>query len=212
MTGIVDSVNSIVGAGVKSLCELAEGYMKEGPDRGEMTEDGHVRAQSHDEATEQSTTLSTLSTSSSTAASSASGFFSSETNDSLIQADVASGWIHVQAAYLDDKGGQRTTRSFGVRNISDNEVQVEVQSDLGNQLLFWSDDDEKGESNSLETVLRFCSDPIVIILCIFRLVLTLELCPFEHSAKVLTNNNPRIPAIPDSTADRTPTVSSDLGR
>ncbi|KAL1409057.1 hypothetical protein Q8F55_005881 [Vanrija albida] len=70
--------------------------------------------------------------------------------DTLVQlADVPSGWIHVQSTYLDAAGGQKRVRSFGLRNVSETIVDVEIGSDLGQQVVFWAAaDDEKAPSSS----------------------------------------------------------------
>lgn len=60
--------------------------------------------------------------------------------------DVPSGWIHLQSTYLDGNGGERKIRTFGLKNVGTETVQVEIGSDLGGQIVFWKGDDEKGES------------------------------------------------------------------
>lgn len=54
--------------------------------------------------------------------------------------DVPSGWIHLQSAYLD---GQRKTKQFGLKNLVDAELEVEIDSDLGEQLAFWIPEDDQ---------------------------------------------------------------------
>lgn len=68
---------------------------------------------------------------------------------SLVQlTDVQSGWIHLQSTYLDSAGGQRRVRSFGLRNVSSNVVDVEVGSDLGTQVVFWVGGDDAASESS----------------------------------------------------------------
>ena len=103
-----------------------------------------------------SDTASTLSIPNSTT-SNASNMSTSISNLSLRQSaliqtiDVPSGWIHLQNTYIDVAGSDRdrTVRSFGVRNLGEDEVEVEVGSDLGEQVVFWRGDDEKGGSTTL---------------------------------------------------------------
>ncbi|BEI95540.1 hypothetical protein CcaverHIS631_0104890 [Cutaneotrichosporon cavernicola] len=69
--------------------------------------------------------------------------------DTLVQVtDISSGWIHLQSTYLDAAGGQRKVRSFGVRNVSQGVVDVEVGSDLDNQVVFWVADEEADSDTS----------------------------------------------------------------
>ncbi|WVW85826.1 hypothetical protein I302_107864 [Kwoniella bestiolae CBS 10118] len=71
--------------------------------------------------------------------------------DYLIQVlDVPSGWIHLQSTYLDGEfgQGQKKVRSFSLRNVVDGEVEVEVESDLEGQLVFWLGEEEKATSSS----------------------------------------------------------------
>ncbi|WWC93575.1 hypothetical protein V866_000410 [Kwoniella sp. B9012] len=70
--------------------------------------------------------------------------------DQLVQVlDVPSGWIHLQSTYLDGDLGQKTVRSFSIRNlVGDREVEIEVESDLEGQLVFWLGEEERGTSSS----------------------------------------------------------------
>ena len=51
--------------------------------------------------------------------------------------DVPSGWIHFPATYLEE--GQRNVKTFGVKNVTQEAVDVGVRSDLGERLVFWLD-------------------------------------------------------------------------
>ncbi|OCF57464.1 hypothetical protein L486_04922 [Kwoniella mangroviensis CBS 10435] len=70
--------------------------------------------------------------------------------DQLIQVlDVPSGWIHLQSTYLDGDLGQKTVRSFSIRNlVGEREVEIEAESDLEGQLVFWLGEEERGTSSS----------------------------------------------------------------
>ncbi|TXT10755.1 hypothetical protein VHUM_02260 [Vanrija humicola] len=69
--------------------------------------------------------------------------------DTLVQlTDVPSGWIHVQSTYLDAAGGQKRVRSFGLRNVSEGKVDVEIGSDLGPEVVFWAAADAPSSSES----------------------------------------------------------------
>jgi hypothetical protein len=107
------------------------------------------RMHSHSDTAIQSSSLSIPSTNASAMSTSISNL--SLRQSALIQTmDVPSGWIHLQNTYIDVAGSDRTVRSFGVRNLVDEVVEVEVASDLGEQVVFWRGEDEKGE-------LSFCS-------------------------------------------------------
>ncbi|ORX38698.1 hypothetical protein BD324DRAFT_599646 [Kockovaella imperatae] len=143
MTNLVQSVGTIVEAGVKGLMGLADGYIHpEGESSGGET--------SGDGALSSSAPSSDISSGASTT-SSHDAFANLET---LIRAvGVPSGWIHLPSTYLDenDTVGHRTVRSFGIRNVIDSEVNVEVSSDLGQGLTFWLADDEKPPPSSAST-------------------------------------------------------------
>ena len=103
------------------------------------------RMPSHSDTASQSSSLSAPSSHISTSISNL-----SLRQSALIQTtDVPSGWIHLQNTYIDEAGSDRTVRSFGVRNLVDEEVEVEVASDLGEQVVFWRGDDEKGMFRTL---------------------------------------------------------------
>ncbi len=70
---------------------------------------------------------------------------SNPTQTLITTTDVPSGWIHLQSTYLDESGSQRKTKWFGITNLVDQLVEVEVGSDLGNQLCFWVGEDERSE-------------------------------------------------------------------
>lgn len=164
MSSLVNSVGNMVEAGVKGLIGLAENYYNsedesgdDGPSNGSASGDntttpsGTARplpiksSERASSASTNDTALTSYSTSSSTTSSS---IVSKPivTQGSLVQIlDVPSGWIHLQSTYLDGAGA-RKVRSFGLKNLSDTNVEVTVGSDLGNQILFWANEDEKGES------------------------------------------------------------------
>ncbi|WVN85502.1 uncharacterized protein L203_100648 [Cryptococcus depauperatus CBS 7841] len=80
---------------------------------------------------------------------------------SLIQTvDVSSGWIHLPPTYLDAESsfsaygaveGSRKVRSFGVKNVSGEKLEVEVESDLSGQLVFWVGDEDGCTSSSMSS-------------------------------------------------------------
>lgn len=170
MTNLVHSVGTMVNAGVKGLMDLAEGYIYD-----ETTTDPQVpipsppipspttaRAiDSHSNASNHSvpgSTASSLSTSSHI--SSAGSSIIPPTDNLVATTDVSSGWIHIPAAYLDETGGQRTVKSFGLRNLlGDKEVQVEVGSDMREQVSFWLNDDDIRESSGPGCSTRRSADP-----------------------------------------------------
>lgn len=130
MPNISESIESVL-EGVKGLANMAEGYLAPASDNGEasvpppgpQSQPLHIPS-SHRNATSK---------------------FALPQQSQLVQTiDVPSGWIHLQAAYLDGDGGQRQVRPFGLRNLTEEEVEVEVESDL-KQLLFWASDDEKSK-------------------------------------------------------------------
>lgn len=135
MPNISESIESVV-EGVKGLVNMAEGYLAPASDEGEEASVPPPRPQSqplHIPSTHRNTTSK----------------FSLPQQSQLVQTiDVPSGWIHLQAAYLDGDGGQRQVRPFGLRNLTEEEVEVEVESDL-KLLLFWASDDDKSEFSRL---------------------------------------------------------------
>lgn len=139
-------------AGVKGLMDLAEGYIAphpapsaEGQLHTDQAGDGALDQRPDVrpipiQATENPSPMTT-STPSSSATSSQ---LSVRGQEAIIQTtDVPSGWIHLQSTYLDGSGGQRKVRSFGLKNLVDEVVNVEVGSDLGGQLVFWQGEDDK---------------------------------------------------------------------
>jgi hypothetical protein len=145
MSGFVSSFENIVGAGVKGLLDMAEGYMRpEGitEPREEENRGDIIPAQPLDI---QRTTYSHPS--SVTSGSTTSSKISIPRRENIIQTvDVSSGWIHLQAAYLESgMGGQKKVRTFGLRNLVDVPIEVEIESDLGEQLGFWIGEDDKSE-------------------------------------------------------------------
>jgi hypothetical protein len=154
MANIVQSVGEMVGAGVKGLMDMAEGYIS--PD-----ETGHTPhpltspPPAHDAASEDGSTrpidsVSEVSAHSvpTSAASCLSGHSLPPTDNLVETTDVASGWIHIPAAYLDEggNGSGRVIKSFGLRNLVGSEVRVEVGSDMRDQVTFWIGDDEREQS------------------------------------------------------------------
>jgi hypothetical protein len=161
MSSLVSSVGNMVEAGVKGLIGLAETYYNsededgvpthengEGNGDGDVDREGKkvepvsIRLPEHQHPHERSTTSNTSYSTSSSTTSSISIVSKPITQGALVQIlDVPSGWIHLQSTYLDG-AGTRKVRSFGLKNLSDQGIDVVVQSDLGNQILFWMADDE----------------------------------------------------------------------
>jgi hypothetical protein len=159
MASLVSSVGNMVEAGVKGLMGLAETYYSSededgltprSDDNGNEYMDGDgktivepvpIRPHEHESSnTSNNTTYSTSNTSSTTSSSIVS---KPMIQGALVQIlDVPSGWIHLQSTYLDGSGA-RKIRSFGLKNLSEREVEVIVQSDLDHQILFWTADDER---------------------------------------------------------------------
>lgn len=165
MSSLVSSVGNMVEAGVKGLIGLADSYYnseeedmddqasrQSGDDAVSVAQPRAVPIQhtSHDQSSLSAASASATtnySTSSSTTASSSIVSKPIVPQGSLVQIlDVPSGWIHLQSTYLDGAGA-RKVRSFGLKNLSDTEVDVTVGSDLDDQILFWAADDERGESS-----------------------------------------------------------------
>lgn len=157
MSNIVQSVQNMgemVGNGMKNLIDLAEGYIYED---GSGANEPRSASQPEDierDITRQSDSgspapLDSISNHSAAASSVSASSFSTRSlppTDELIQTmDVASGWIHIPAAYLDDGGGGRVFKSFGLRNLVNSEVAVEVGSDMRDQVSFWIGEDESRE-------------------------------------------------------------------
>lgn len=153
MAGILNGVGGLVGAGVKGLLDMAEGYMhlneeeKEGENAGTPRQAKARIAEGKASPVDiASTTTGSSPASSSTSAASSAFSHISITQTKLVElVDVPSGWIHLQSTYLDGTGSERKVRSFGLRNLGQEAIQVEVGSDMGSQIVFWKGDDEKGE-------------------------------------------------------------------
>ena len=159
MSNLVQSVQNMgemVGNGMKNLMDLAEGYIYEDEStssgRPDLSHGGHAEsdiARQSDSASP--TPIDSISNHSAANSSASASSFSARSvpqSDELIQTlDVASGWIHIPAAYLDDGGGNggRVVKSFGLRNLVDTEVAVEVGSDMRDQVTFWLGEDESRE-------------------------------------------------------------------
>jgi hypothetical protein len=163
MSSLVSSVGNMVEAGVKGLIGLAETYYTSDDEDGvsihenregngdvggeeKTVEPVSIRLPEHPH--ERSTTSNTSYSTSSSTTSSISIVSKPITQGALVQIlDVPSGWIHLQSTYLDG-AGTRKVRSFGLKNLSDQEIDVVVQSDLGNQILFWMADDDRTSTSS----------------------------------------------------------------
>jgi hypothetical protein len=160
MSSLVHSVGNMVEAGVKGLIGLAETYYtSEDEDGSDNGKDGHVgeRAGSeggekkpvepvpirHDRSNTISSNTNTAYSTSNSSTTSSSIVSKPMNQGALVQIlDVPSGWIHLQSTYLDG-AGTRKVRSFGLKNLADVDVEVVVESDLGNQILFWTADEER---------------------------------------------------------------------
>jgi len=158
MASLVSSVGSYVEAGVRGLRELAEGYMAEPDGDGDVLGEKEDTKEQGRSATPPPTTQHLCSTSSESAELSSSSNSSlrstKPSQKELVKAvGVTSGWIHLQSTYLDSDSGERTIRSFGLQNMVDDEVIVDVQSDLEDELVFWSSLDTCG---SRIQVFGFC--------------------------------------------------------
>lgn len=151
-----------MGAGVKGLMDIAEGYIS--PD-----ETGHTRhpltspppaqdTASEDGSTRPIDSVSNISAHSvpTSTASSLSGHTLPPTDNLVETTDLAAGWIHIPAAYLDEggNGSGRVVKSFGLRNLVESEVRVEVGSDMRDQVTFWIGDDERELAESSCRLLR----------------------------------------------------------
>ncbi|WWD18889.1 hypothetical protein CI109_103344 [Kwoniella shandongensis] len=172
MSNLVQSIEGMVGAGVKGLVSMAEGYLSPGSDEQQQTEtavsngnaeeatagDGKAEETSTIPLPSQPLTINPSNSISSTPATTSQQPITKlalPKQDQLIQTlDVPSGWIHLQSTYLDGNGesGQRKVRSFSLKNLVQKEVEVEVESDLNGQLVFWvGDDDRSARSSSSST-------------------------------------------------------------
>lgn len=175
MAGIVHSVGGLVEAGVKGLIDLAEGYIHpdsagdhvrrnsaEGKEEDEENTDefaiaeplalqssisGRARPIPIGRPENRTEQTSGPPSSASTTLSSATSASRTSSPSVLIQAvDVPSGWIHLPSTYVDGtQETHRRVRSFGVKNVSDGEVSLVVDSDLGKQLTFWVGDTRRSE-------------------------------------------------------------------
>ncbi|WVQ85709.1 hypothetical protein IAT38_007875 [Cryptococcus sp. DSM 104549] len=183
MSNLVQSIECMVGAGVKGLVGLAEGYLSpnagsdgESADSAGSAEGASASAEGvvtgrdgvapgatatagggkneRRESVPHPEPLSIPTTSSPTSRTHPQTHthiskLALPKQDQLIQTvDVPSGWIHLQATYLDGDGGQRKVRSFGLRNLTAGAVEVEVESDLAGQLVFWVGDDDRSTPSS----------------------------------------------------------------
>ncbi len=146
MANIVASVGSLVEAGMKGLRELADGYYGE-EGEGEAEEVDREAVPVTQPVSIQSRRSSDFSSTPSSSSNQSSVFSRAPSHPcELVEAvDVPSGWIHLQSTYLDGTGGQRKVRSFGLRNVTERKVEVEIGSDLGGQLMFWAGEDDRRE-------------------------------------------------------------------
>jgi hypothetical protein len=137
MAGLLSDVGNFVEAGMKGLMDLAEGYISPHSDAeieggSDLSISPPVRPEARPIPIPQSTISSPM--------------VLDRPQGALLQTtDVPSGWIHLQSTYLDGCGGQRKVRSFGLKNLINEFVNVELGSDLGGQLVFWQADDDKRE-------------------------------------------------------------------
>ncbi|WVQ99833.1 hypothetical protein IAU59_006976 [Kwoniella sp. CBS 9459] len=174
MSHLVQSIECMVEAGVKGIMGIAEGYLSPGSSDGELPaihgEEGREPERKEDESShgEKDETngrfipptqpskpvlIPSPPRSSTTQASQSNVIGASKLalpkQDTLLQLlDVPSGWIHLQSTYLDGDVGQKKVRSFGLKNVVGCEVEAEIESDLGGQLVFWLGEEEKSISSS----------------------------------------------------------------
>lgn len=133
---------------MKGLLDIAEGYLHKEDEDAEGREGLPIKRSSvlEEQASPVNIATSSPASSSTSAASSAFSQMSIVQIKLVEVVDVPSGWIHLQSTYLDGTGGERKIRSFGLKNVGQEAVQVEIGSDLGTQLVFWKSEDEKGMS------------------------------------------------------------------
>ncbi|WRT68197.1 uncharacterized protein IL334_005172 [Kwoniella shivajii] len=156
MTNIVQSLENMVEAGVKGIMGLAEGVLSptlnnvELPDvHGDASTDPSGNVPPPQPSRPIAIPSPAPATTNAIVQTSGVSKISLPKQDSLIQTlDVPSGWIHLQSTYLDGDIGQKRVRSFGIKNLAQSEVQVEVESDLSGQLVFWLGEDEHSISSS----------------------------------------------------------------
>ncbi|OCF40504.1 hypothetical protein I317_05674 [Kwoniella heveanensis CBS 569] len=172
MSNLVQSIECMVEAGVKGIMGIAEGYLSPGSSNGDLpvidgegAREDEARADSQLEKVKANggnvplphgskpVLIPSPPRSSVLQASQASIIGTSKLalpkQDSILQLlDVPSGWIHLQSTYLDGDVGQKKVRSFGLKNVVNSEVEVEIESDLGGQLVFWLGEEEKSISSS----------------------------------------------------------------
>ncbi|WVQ71317.1 hypothetical protein IAR50_000845 [Cryptococcus sp. DSM 104548] len=166
-------IENVVG-GVRELVTLAEGYLSP-PEVEESPSESSIPSRRPSPAQPLSVpTASTVSSAATTASTQLStSKFSLPQHAPLIQTiDVPSGWIHLPATYIFGDGGgdagQRQVRSFGLRNVAGEgrEVEVEVESDLKGQLVFWTGEDEKSipsSSSSTSSLSTTTGSPSLIL-------------------------------------------------
>lgn len=161
MSNIVQSLEQAVGASVKGIIGMAEEYLSSGSGESAGASAAEAPSSSDSPSPEPrpiaigSAPGAMSASSSSDTSSRAPGLLASRlaTKDPLIQVtDVPSGWIHLQSTYLDSAAGRNRIRSFGLRNVSSSTVDIEVASDLEDQLVFWSSDDSEAGSSSASSV------------------------------------------------------------
>lgn len=173
MPNLVQSIEGMVEAGVKGLVSMAEGYLIPGSEEQEgstvaatleeegVGQDEEGKKVEIPNVSQPTQPLSINPQSSSNPISSAPTSTPNATEsqqhitkltlpkqDKLIQTlDVPSGWIHLQSTYLDGsgEGGQKKVRPFSLKNLVQKEVEIEIDSDLGDQLVFWVGDDDRSK-------------------------------------------------------------------
>ncbi|WWC90908.1 uncharacterized protein L201_005846 [Kwoniella dendrophila CBS 6074] len=147
MTNFVSNIESMVEAGVKGIRELAENVLSP------TSKNGNVPLPQPPQPQPLSIPSTNSSLTNNITATPIQQGGQSKINlpkqDHLIQTlDVPSGWIHLQSTYLDGDVGQKKVRSFGIKNLVDTDVEVEIDSDLGGQLVLWLGEEEKSTSSS----------------------------------------------------------------
>nr|XP_019011276.1 uncharacterized protein I206_03373 [Kwoniella pini CBS 10737]OCF50057.1 hypothetical protein I206_03373 [Kwoniella pini CBS 10737] len=159
MSQLVQSIEGMVEAGMKGLMGLAEGVLSptsSSQDELSGQEDGQAASVEVNEGNvpppqpSKPLTIPQPTSSTPVVLTAMSGSkLNLPKQEQLIQImDVPSGWIHLQSTYLDGDVGHKKVRSFGLRNIAESEVEVEIESDLTTQLIFWLGEEENSTSSS----------------------------------------------------------------
>lgn len=226
MSNFVHSIENAVGAGVKGIMGIAEGYMSSGSgaSSGADSADGasptsasssEPRPISQPSAAPPMPMVGGGPTGAAVGRPPHSLASRLANKDPIVQVtDVPSGWFHLQSTYLDSAGGQCHVRSFGVRNVSASAVDVEVASDLEDQVVFWTTDEaEMGSSSasSLSTTslsstgiqelkLSLAADQATTIYLAFKPSTSTPSSPAENSSAPSSDGGftPRVAAAPTS--------------